>query len=281
MEINTQGVTADNLEALRAPFDPTSVSWRIASTTQDKKKGLAVAYITARDIMTRLDSVCGPFNWQDKYTVGTNGRTICSLAIRVCRDTIDAADVWEWVTKSDGAGETAMDGDKGAHSDAFKRAAVKWGIARYLWETDNQWVRIKSVGEKSYKIEADELPNLAASLPRIGEFGMEGNAPETDVETVNTIYTRCVRYANEAGLGKDHVNRTLRNRGYTSTKDPGLTVDIMRQFEQRYCIPDDDGPPPQDLGGDSKHLVGESNRGWNGNGSKTSKTSNSPAEEFF
>ena len=38
-----------------------------------------------------------------------------------------------WVTKSDGAEDSTIEAVKGAYSDSFKRAAVKWGIARYLY----------------------------------------------------------------------------------------------------------------------------------------------------
>tara|TARA_R110000851_G_scaffold284617_1_gene438177 strand:- start:1290 stop:1529 length:240 start_codon:yes stop_codon:yes gene_type:complete len=39
----------------------------------------------------------------------------------------------EWVWKSDGAGETSIEGEKGGFSDAFKRAAVHFGYARELY----------------------------------------------------------------------------------------------------------------------------------------------------
>lgn len=48
-----------NLDDLRKPFDPASISWRVGSTTKDKTKGMALAYIDARDVQDRLDAVCG------------------------------------------------------------------------------------------------------------------------------------------------------------------------------------------------------------------------------
>lgn len=38
---------------LAAPFPPENVSWRVGSTTQDKKKGMALAFIDARDAISR------------------------------------------------------------------------------------------------------------------------------------------------------------------------------------------------------------------------------------
>jgi hypothetical protein len=80
--------------------------------------------------MNRLDDVCGAAGWQCEYP-HAGGKTICSIGIK-----IDG----EWVWKADGAGDTDVEAEKGAISDAFKRAAVKWGIGRYLYDLDAPWV---------------------------------------------------------------------------------------------------------------------------------------------
>jgi hypothetical protein len=38
-----------------------------------------------------------------------------------------------WISRCDGADDTNIEGAKGGLSDAFKRAAVKFGIGRYLY----------------------------------------------------------------------------------------------------------------------------------------------------
>lgn len=117
-------------EKLSAEFPRDAVSWRAQSVTKNGDKAMALAYIDARDVMERLDEVCGPDGWQDRYEF-SGARTICYLSIRVGN---------EWITKADGAGDTAVEAEKGAISDAFKRAAVKWGIGRYLYALDAPWV---------------------------------------------------------------------------------------------------------------------------------------------
>jgi hypothetical protein len=52
-----------------------------------------------------------------------------------------------WVTKIDGAEPTQIESIKGAYSDSFKRAAVKWGIGRYLYRLPLVWVPIQSKGQ--------------------------------------------------------------------------------------------------------------------------------------
>ena len=49
---------------------------------------------------------------------------ICELSIN-----IDGT----WITKSDGADDSNIEGAKGGISDALKRAAVLFGIGRYLY----------------------------------------------------------------------------------------------------------------------------------------------------
>ena len=55
--------TRDIMTALAAPFPADAISWRVGSTTGDKSKGMALAYIDARDVQARLDDVMGA-DWQ-------------------------------------------------------------------------------------------------------------------------------------------------------------------------------------------------------------------------
>jgi hypothetical protein len=139
-----------NFDALKAPFAPDDVRWRVGATNGDKSKGLALAYVDARLVMDRLDSVVGQPNWQATYSHAAN-KTVCELSLR-CGD--------EWVTKANGAGDSDIEGEKGALSDAFKRAAVLWGIGRYLYNLDSPWVALV----KGRTIKKDEMPRLQKLL---------------------------------------------------------------------------------------------------------------------
>jgi hypothetical protein len=122
--------TLDDLKLLFAEFPREAISWRAQTVAKSGEKALALAYIDARDVMDRLDQIVGPDNWQDRYEFH-NARTICYLSIRV---------EGEWITKADGAGDSDVEAEKGAISDALKRAAVKWGIGRYLYAVPAPWV---------------------------------------------------------------------------------------------------------------------------------------------
>jgi hypothetical protein len=97
---------------------------------------MMLAYIDARDVMKRLDDVVGWDGWRDEYRE-VQGRIICRLWLHISRDGLS-----EWTFREDGAGDTDTEGQKGGISDAFKRAAVKWGIGRYLYDLPSPWVQI-------------------------------------------------------------------------------------------------------------------------------------------
>lgn len=135
-----------NLEDLKLPFEPSEIEFRAGATNSEKTRALALPYIDARLVMDRLDSVCGPENWRDEYQPGPAGGVICGLSLRIGE---------EWVTKWDGADNTDYEAIKGGLSDALKRAAVKWGIGRYLYALPGVWVSCEQAG-KSVKIDEGE-----------------------------------------------------------------------------------------------------------------------------
>lgn len=164
----------DILAALAAPFPPDMIDWRVGPTTKDKAKGMALAYIDARAVQDRLTQVCGA-HWQCEHVVSTDGKKVmCRIGVKIGE---------EWIWRSDGAGETDMEADKGAFSDAFKRAAVKWGIGRHLYDTDSPWVELEDNGRKIaaaalarlQKKPAPSAPTVKTEPPKPGEFWSRAN----------------------------------------------------------------------------------------------------------
>lgn len=145
-----------DFKKLKEEFPPAEIEWRVGSTNGDKTSGLALAYITSRHVMDRLDEVCGPDNWQSSYVETPKGRVLCTISIKIDGD---------WVSKSDGAGDSDVEAEKGAISDSLKRAAVHWGIGRYLYDLGNIWVDIEGMG-KSYRIKRDQYSKLVAFLSK-------------------------------------------------------------------------------------------------------------------
>jgi len=121
-----------DIKALTLPWSRDEVRWRAGSYNSDKTKALPLAYVDARSVMDRLDNIVGAANWQDRYEFH-GSRIICYLSIKI-ND--------EWITKADGAGDSNVEAEKGGISDAFKRAAVKWGMGRELYELKCKWMPI-------------------------------------------------------------------------------------------------------------------------------------------
>lgn len=146
-------------EQLKAPFDPKVIHWRIGATNKNKvaretgnnnvkpTSGIALAYLDSRDVMKRFDDVCGDL-WQVRYPFDG----CCEIGVKIGDD---------WIWRSNGAGETAVEGEKGKYSDAFKRAAVLWGVGRYLYYLKNSWVTL----ENGTKFTPPTLPPWALPKP--------------------------------------------------------------------------------------------------------------------
>lgn len=170
------------LAKLAKPFDPAQVKWK--PQTVREGRALAAAYIDARTVMDRLDSVLGPENWQDRFVHVEGGGYLCELSIR-----IDG----EWLVKSDIGAESeqpdAGDRKKAAISDALKRAAVHWGIGRYLYRLPLQWVDYDS--QKKRFAREPQLP--AWAMPK----RLPDNFPKNGTELKSRLSALAVKLASE------------------------------------------------------------------------------------
>ena len=134
-------------QQLERPFDPKKIHWRVGATAREKDKGIALAYIDARDVMKRLDDVMG-YQWQTRYPISDGDLLICEIGFKLNN---------EWIWRGNGAGDTQVEAEKGKASDAFKRAAVLWGVGKYLYSLPTIWQPLTLKGN-SYAL--DGIPNL-------------------------------------------------------------------------------------------------------------------------
>lgn len=112
---------ADLFADLAAPFAPEQVKER-------SQGGRTFTYITCRTAANRLDDVLGPENWWDRYK--TSDKSVeCELTIRLPDGTtLTKVDAGAYATMQDEG-----DNEKAGYSDAFKRAAAKFLVGRYLY----------------------------------------------------------------------------------------------------------------------------------------------------
>jgi hypothetical protein len=120
--------------------------WRVQSTSEYGSN--CVAYIDARDVQDILDDVVGAANWQVKYEE-YKGNLFASIGINCEADVLQKVsglyitEKTGWVWKSDCGTESQVEKQKGEASDAFKRAAVMWGVGRFLYSLEI--IKIKEV----------------------------------------------------------------------------------------------------------------------------------------
>lgn len=177
-----------DLNKLKEPFAPSDVSWRIGQVGKNREGKIwakVLAYIDNRNIQDRLDEVVGPENWRNEYTVGPAGGVLCGLSIRINN---------EWVTKWDGAENSDIEAVKGGLSDSMKRAAVQWGIGRYLYDLGENWADVFSDRREgshyaNCKIKVEGKEDWASFHwlpPRLPAFAVPTIPPE-DVAKVNQV----------------------------------------------------------------------------------------------
>lgn len=147
-------------EALSAPFQNSDIEWRVSATNHEKTNGLAVPYVTNRAIQTRLDDIVGIDGWHNDFVPWKGEKA------QLCGISIYLPELKDWLTKWDGSDDTDIECVKGGLSDSMKRAAVEWGIGRYLYGmTPPLWVGIEQRG-KGYVIRDAERPKLDAAHER-------------------------------------------------------------------------------------------------------------------
>jgi len=142
-------------QQLAGPFDASEVKFKPQHITGNR--ALVVPFVDARVIQDRLDEVLGVMGWQDRYKCLPDGSVVCRLRIRLGA---------EWITKEDVGGQSEQpdEGDrrKAAFSDALKRAAVKFGIGRYLYRLKPQWVDYDP--QKRQMVGTPRLPAVVAHV---------------------------------------------------------------------------------------------------------------------
>lgn len=161
------------LKLFKNPFDPKFVKCRVGATSKDKKKGIALFYIDSREVQKRLDDVCGMAGWSTKMWEANKG-VFCSLTIQMPSG--------DWVTKTDGGEYTKVSEFKGACSDALKRAAVQFGIGRYLYYIPNQWYPLTEY--RTFESEP-KLPDWAlpqTDLTNWEELAIQDYDPSKDID---------------------------------------------------------------------------------------------------
>ena len=167
-------------EALKKPFTKSDVEWRVCRSgiTNDRPWIMCLCYVTNRAIMDRLDEVVGAENWKNEFKQAPEGGILCGISIRIDSNGLNE----EWITKWDGAENTEVEATKGCLSSAMKRAAVQWGIGRYLYRLEENFADVSEKGEFKARIKdkkTGEYRNVKWSPPILPKWAIpsKGDTP--------------------------------------------------------------------------------------------------------
>jgi hypothetical protein len=121
-----KGLTTQDLKTLAAPFPEDRIGVKVQSFSKDKTKAMLVCYVQHTDAYHRLDQV-DP-NWTAEITESNRAGDTVFASVRLTLKGVSRENF------GDG-------GDpKSATSDAIKRAAMLFGVGRYLYDSETVWV---------------------------------------------------------------------------------------------------------------------------------------------
>jgi len=127
------------LERLSALFPADQVkSFPMTTTRSAPWKGMAAFYIDNRAVQQRLDDTCV---WKNEYIEDPRSAKSILCGITILVETFPGH--FEWISRWDGADNTDIEATKGGLSGSMRRAAVQWGIGRYLYDVPGQWCEMK------------------------------------------------------------------------------------------------------------------------------------------
>lgn len=142
------------MRELRRPFTPEAVRFKVqVNPKSDDGSAICVAYIDARLVSERLNAVA-PGRWSHTFVNPPNPSqksVACRIKLEVDGQVLTREDVG-WAS----GGDTSKDqGYKGMYSDAFKRAAVHYGIGTTMYAFPQQFIKardLKKTNDGKYRM---------------------------------------------------------------------------------------------------------------------------------
>lgn len=203
--------TTDIFANLDRPFSDQDVKWRVGRQSRDGKKAALLAYVDARSVQARFDGVVGKENWSVTYVpFGDTGAVMATVSVRING---------EWVSKSDIGSPSNVEREKGAVSDAFKRASVAWGVGRHLYDLPETWrpiIAAKPSDPRAFWVKGGYItpPRMADFKPKVTEDEEMKRFEEAIKGEFNITIAEAIALA-----GNDLDTRQLRVAFYTSQKE--------------------------------------------------------------
>jgi len=213
------------MEQLQEVFPLNDYEWRVTNENWNGTVVSVVPYVKARAIQNRLDKVMGPEKWKAEYRPVASGGFICRLSIEDPAWKREEGESLRWLSKEDGASNTAVEPVKGGISNALKRAGNAWGIGRHLYRLKLEKVTLKPRGDNGHKVKngANKGNWLNWDAPTLPDWAVAGEnkKPEKKVEPTPP---NAERDAVDEALGKRAIDE-FRNAVATRLTKARATLD--------------------------------------------------------
>jgi hypothetical protein len=203
----------DLVAALEVPFDASQIEWRVMNTTKKGQpmRGQVAPYADQRAYTDRLNALFTPAGWTRRYAIHTSAnfergqdkKTVAKVLVS-CELTIFG------LGSHSATGEEFADDPNAltaAEAQAFKRAAVCFGLGRYLYYFTGTWVDLDD------RKRPKSVPQLAGWATPAG--WLEGLRPRGAHERPPERAT--------AGNGSN---------GQHNSHGPGSSGDVLREIER-------------------------------------------------
>jgi hypothetical protein len=212
-----------DLKRLKEPFENDDIEWRIQriGVKDGKTWAICVAFINLRAIMDRLDDIIGVGGWKNEYAPGPCGGVICGISIHI-ND--------EWVTKWDGADNTEVESVKGGLTGAMKRAAVQWGIGRYLYDLDTSFVKISNNGKYKQPGKPGQYDSFRWNPPDLPKWALPSMESNNNNNIQNKINEAIKAFAKQ-GIDQRSLEIWLGYDGVAITSDVWVEKDLIKLRE--------------------------------------------------
>jgi len=225
-----------NFAKLARPFAADEIEWRIQScgSTDRGIWAIVIPYVSNRAIMDRLDECFGPANWRNEFAAGPSGGVMCGLSI------------WlgdrGWITKWDGAANTSLTEDgkpdvdsnvKGGLSAAMKRAAVQWGIGRYLYNLESA---MATIGRGPYRGKTKDGTKFNWEPPTLPAWALPGGSGKGEVALAPEPEPKVVSQAEIDA--KARIKCLIGEGRRMKTIDEEIVQDTIRKVEAAKGIDD-------------------------------------------
>lgn len=224
----TKILTDKQLEVLSKPFDSKTLGVRVLTVNKTKTAALLACYLSHTDVYTRIEKVDPA--WSSTIMGVQMGAKTCFVWVALTILGVTRANM--------GEGEDL----KSATSDAIKRAAMLFGIGRYLYDAEPVWVDYDDSRDwnRVYKY-ADYEGGRRQDQPRVPLGPAESSTPAPAPARPKT---------------KDEVETEL----FAVAKDLGLDDQALYNWAEEFTKKDLDKISTADLERFLEHLQSEAGR---------------------